>query len=84
MLENENIAVVTPDKQLKFNDSKQPIKCKIIDSIETEDESLMGMISSIVHFGYNGRIGENEEVALIREAWVNVYVKTKMEDNTNG
>ena len=83
MLENENIAVVTPDKQLKFNDGKQPIKCKAIDSIETEDDSLIGMISSIVHSGYDGRIGENE-TALIREAWVNVYVNTNKEDNNNG
>ena len=83
LLENENIEVISPDKKLKFNDRKQPIKCKVVDSIETEDETLMGMISLIVHSGYNGRIGENE-TALIREAWVNVYVKTNKEDNTNG
>ena len=84
LLENENIEVVEPNTELKFNDPKQPIKCKVIETIKTSDESLAGKISSVLHSGYNGVIGPNNEITLIREAWVNVYAKNIEEENKNG
>lgn len=75
LLENENINQIKPNKELKFNDTKQPIMCKVIDKTITEDTSKFGMIKSIIHSGYNGKISEDGEVVIIREAWVNIYVQ---------
>ena len=84
LLENENIDVVEPNTNLKFNDPKQTVRCKVIETIKTSDESLVGMISSIIHSGYNGVIGPNNEITLLREAWVNIYSKNNEGVEENG
>jgi molecular chaperone GrpE (heat shock protein) len=84
LLENENIEVIEPNTDLKFNDPKQTVKCKVIETIKTSDENLVGMISSVIHAGYNGIIGPNNEITLIREAWVNIYSKGNEEEKNNG
>ena len=52
--------------------------------IATAYENLVGMISSVIHAGYNGIIGPNNEITLIREAWVNIYSKGNEEEKNNG
>ena len=84
LLENENIDVLEPNTDLKFNDPKQTVRCKVIETIKTSDESLVGMISSIIHSGYNGVIGPNNEITLLREAWVNIYSKNNEGVEENG
>ena len=84
LLENENIEVVEPNTDLKFNDPKQTVQCKVIETLKTSDESLVGMISSVIHSGYNGIIGPNNEITLLREAWVNIYSKDTEEEEENG
>ena len=69
---------------LKFNDPKQTVQCKVIETIKTSDESLVGMISSVIHSGYNGVIGPNNEITLLREAWVNIYSKDIEGEEENG
>ena len=40
------------------------------------------MINSVIHSGYNGKISEDGEVVIIREAWVNVYVQPTLNQET--
>ena len=82
LLENENIDQINPNKELKFNDPKQPIICKAIDKTITENTLKFGMINSVIHSGYNGKISEDGEVVIIREAWVNVYVQPTLNQET--
>ena len=81
LLENENILQKEPDLQLKYNDPKQPIKLKVMKSIDVEDENLVGNIHKILHAGYAGQIGKNNEEKLIRESYVSIYISKKKEEN---
>ena len=77
LLENENILQKEPNLELKYNDPKQPIKLKVMKNIEVEEESLVGNISEILHSGYAGQIGKNNEEKLIRESYVSIYINKK-------
>ena len=46
-------------------------------SIDVEDENLVGNIHKILHAGYAGQIGKNNEEKLIRESYVSIYISKK-------
>ena len=78
LLENENIIQVSPDLSLKYNDEKQPIRMKVLKSITTDNENMVGDIQEVLHSGYSGIIGK-DEVKLIREAYVSIYISNNKE-----
>ena len=80
LLENENIIQVSPDLSLKYNDEKQPIRMKALKSIPTDNENMIGDIQEVLHSGYSGIIGK-DEVKLIREAYVSIYISNNKEEN---
>ena len=80
LLENENIIQVSPDLSLKYNDEKQPIRMKALKSIPTDNENMIGDIQEVLHSGYSGIIGK-DEVKLIREAYVSIYISNNKGDN---
>ena len=80
LLENENIIQVSPDLSLKYNDEKQPIRMKTLKSIPTDNENMIGDIQEVLHSGYSGIIGK-DEVKLIREAYVSIYISNNKEEN---
>ena len=80
LLENENIIQVSPDLSLKYNDEKQPIRMKALKSIPTDNENMVGDIQEVLHSGYSGIIGK-DEVKLIREAYVSIYISNNKEEN---
>ena len=80
LLENENIIQVSPDLSLKYNDEKQPIRMKVLKSIPTDNENMVGDIQEVLHSGYSGIIGK-DEVKLVREAYVSIYISNNKEEN---
>lgn len=80
LLENENIIQVSPDLSLKYNDEKQPIRMKALKSIPTDNENMVGDIQEVLHSGYSGIIGK-DEVKLVREAYVSIYISNNKEEN---
>ena len=83
LLENENIEQILPNLSIKYNSSKQPIKIKVMKSIHTNDENLVGDICEVLHSGYLGHVGK-DETKLIREAYVSVYIQNNRKEDSNG
>ena len=80
ILENDNINQVQPNLEMTFNDSKQPVKCKV-NKKTVSNENTAGTIKSIMHSGYVGQISKDKEFVTIRPAYVNIYINKTQEEN---